>query len=78
MVKCSYPRRKCVKVFYKQFWAVIIVRIEKLANVDVAARKGEQVRIDKVRGPGADRPLHRVFEVGKTGRALYSHFRDSE
>lgn len=50
----------------------IIIRVEKLANVDRTTRKGEQVRTDKVRGPGADRPLHRVFEVGKTG------LRDSE
>lgn len=36
----------------------MIVRVEKLANVDRTARKGEQVRTDKMGGPGADRPLH--------------------
>lgn len=39
----------------------------EIANVDRTARKGEQVRTDKMRGPGADRQLHKVFEVGKTG-----------
>ena len=61
----------CQRLFYEEFLAIII-RVEKLANVDRTTRKGEQVRTDKVRGPGADRPLHRVFEVGKTG------LRDSE
>lgn len=51
---------------YEEFGA-IIVRAEKLANVDRTARKGEQARTDKMRSPGADGPLHKVFEVGKTG-----------
>lgn len=57
---------------------MLIGRVERLTDVVMAARKGEQEKTEKVRCPGAAGPLHRASRVGKIERALYSHLRHSE
>lgn len=64
--------------FDKCFAATVIGRVERLAEGGMAARKGEQERMEKVGGPGLVRPFPRVSGVGKIQRALYPHLGHSE